>query len=286
LNAYRVEFSPEELDVGLCLTSGQIFRWNFVDGVWKGFDGAHRYEIQPRDGGADVVSTADATAFRSFFRLDHETAAIRAEVLRIEPEMGPLLDSFRGLRVLRTSSATELLVSFLCTPNNHLARIVPMVEFLAAHGESSFPSLMELAAVEEAKLRAAGFGYRGATIPAAIGQLVSRGGEAYLNDLKAGRIDEARQELMSLPGVGAKVADCILLFALDFLEAAPIDTHVWRAMTWRYEEFSAAPKLDPRTYRLANAFLRDRFGPVAGWIQQFLFMESLTANRRKVDFKR
>lgn len=283
MNAFRVEFSPEDLDVGLCLTSGQIFRWNCVEGVWKGFDGAHRYEIRPTDGGADVVSTADAAAFRSFFRLDQDTAVIPAEVLRIEPEMEPLLDRFRGLRVLRTSSATELLVSFLCTPNNHLARIVPMVEFLAAHGEAGFPTLDELAAVEESKLRAAGFGYRGATIPAAIRQLVARGGEAYLDSLKNGPYDEARQELMALPGVGAKVADCILLFALDFLEAAPIDTHVWRAMTWRYQEFSAAPKLDPRTYKLANTFLRDRFGPVAGWVQQFLFLESLTANRRKVD---
>lgn len=283
MNAYRVEFSPEDLDIGLCLTSGQIFRWNYLDGVWNGFDGAYRYEIRPRDGGADVMSTADEAGFRSFFRLDQDTAAFRAEVLRIEPEMEQLLDRFAGLRVLRTSSATELLVSFLCTPNNHLARIVPMVEFLAAQGSTGFPTLAELAGVEESQLRAAGFGYRGATIPAAIRQLVACGGEAYLEHLKVGRCDEARQELMQLPGVGAKVADCILLFALDFLEAAPIDTHVWRAMTWRYEAFSAAPKLDPRTYKLANAFLRDRFGPVAGWVQQFLFLESLTANRRKVD---
>ena len=202
MNAYRVAFSQEDLDIGLCLSSGQIFRWKNVEGVWVGFDGAQRYEIRPIDRGADVVSTAEAAAFRSFFRLDQDTSTFRAEVLRIEPEMEPLLDRFFGLRVLRTSSATELLVSFLCTPNNHLSRIVPMVEFLAAKGSNGFPTLEELAGLEEAQLRAVGFGYRGATIPAAIRQLVARGGEAYLNDLKAGRIDEARQELMGLPGVG------------------------------------------------------------------------------------
>jgi N-glycosylase/DNA lyase len=76
---------------------------------------------------------------------------------------------------------------------------------------------------------------------------------------------DARQALLALPGVGEKVADCVLLFGLGFHDAFPVDVWVQRAVERWY--FSGRP----RTPRAIRAWANDRFGPVAGYAQQHLF---------------
>ena len=86
------------------------------------------------------------------------------------------------------------------------------------------------------------------------------------------------RELTGLPGVGAKVADCVCLMSLDQHEAIPVDTHVWQIASRTYlPELSKTKTLTERTYRQIGDFFRDLFGDYAGWAHSVLF----TADLRK-----
>jgi N-glycosylase/DNA lyase len=77
--------------------------------------------------------------------------------------------------------------------------------------------------------------------------------------------DEARALLMELPGVGRKIADCVLLFAYGFPRAFPIDVWILKALRALYFDGRAVPQRELQTFAAAH------FGPQAGYAQQYLF---------------
>lgn len=269
-----------DFDLPLCVTSGQVFRWVEDGGRWVGVDGEHRYEVTVRPQ-ALVVSTNGAEPdFRSLFRLDLDSEKLRYELLLRGPELEPLVDSLAGLRLMRPSCPTETFFSFLCTANNHIARISPMVRKLAAFGEDRvgfcrFPTVEVVAGIDPRQLRDSGFGYRAETIVRAAQEVLSRGGDAYLSGLKAQPYDFAEAELRSIPSVGRKLADCIALYALDKTDAVPLDTHVWQAVTRVYFPHWQGESLTDLRYRTAADHLRDRFGDLAAHAQQLLFCDNM-----------
>ena len=183
--------------------------------------------------------------------------------------------------MMRPHSKTEVLFSFLCSSCNHITRITNMVASLAAFGANGFPNIERLAQITEADLRAKGFGYRGATIPKVAQILASNGGEAYLDDLAKGTYVHARKELIALPGVGKKLADCICLYAFDFGEAVPVDTHIWQVLTRLYHPHWAETSLTDTKYEGVAGHLRDRFGELAGVAHQFLFVDNMERYRER-----
>ncbi len=198
--------------------------------------------------------------------------------------MAPYLLNFEGLRVLRSDCPYETFFSFLCTPNNNIIRIKQMVRHLASYGEpladvagvslTRFPTPDVIAQIPENELRAKGFGYRAATIPNAARQLLEWG-ENSLEKLKLQPFEDARTHLMSIKGIGPKLADCIALFGLDFTESVPIDTHVWQALVrLYYPEMNGKALTDARYLEMSRAF-RTRFGQYSGWAQQILFYENM-----------
>jgi N-glycosylase/DNA lyase len=198
--------------------------------------------------------------------------------------LSPYVGALRGLRQMRPSCPREVLFSFLCTANNNLARILPMVRHLGGYGEAMeqvggrvlrrFPTFERLAEVDEVELRHAGFGYRARTIPAVARQILSRG-EGWWRGLAALGYEELHAELVSLASVGPKLADCIALFGFHCDEAAPMDTHLWQACCRHYfPEWAGKPLTDHR-YRVAAKFLRHRFGSLTGWAHQYLFYDNL-----------
>ena len=303
----------DEFDLDLCVASGQVFRWDRRgDGIRVGVDGDRWYRVETdvKDGDArrDALAyvaeprqAAPATTyrvetngtesdFRRLFRLDWDTAAIRAEILRRGPEVAPYLGTLEGLRLMRPSDPLETFFSFLCTPNNNLPRIKGMVGALAEYGAPlqgtdlrRFPEAEAIAAISEAALREKRFGYRAATIPGAAAELVRRGGRAYLEGLKGATYEEAHAELVTFRGIGPKLADCIALFALHHTSAVPIDTHLWQAATRLYfPQWEGAAITDVR-YRAVSVHIRERFGDLAGWAQQHFFFDSvLNWRSRKV----
>lgn len=211
-------------------------------------------------------------------------------VMAAPTRCAPLTHSAAGVRVLR-QDPVECLLSFICTSNNHVSRITAMIERLCqAFGPQlclldqqpfhAFPSLAALAGSEaEAKLRALGFGYR-ARFVSGTARAISEGmGATGLCRLRDVPYAEARRELCALPGVGAKVADCVCLMALDKAEAVPVDTHVWHIARQRYGAALGARSLTARVHQEIGDFFRELWGPYAGWAQAVLFCADLRKGR-------
>lgn len=156
-----------------------------------------------------------------------------------------------------------------------------MVWNLAKLEPEGFPSIDRIADTSESHFRNLGFGYRGASIPRVAAILASNGGDRYLDDLANGDYVHARNELVSLPGVGKKLADCICLFALDFGEAVPVDTHIWQVLTRLYYPDWAGTSLTDKKYEAAAGAFRDRFGDLAGAAHQFLFVDNMERYRER-----
>ncbi|XP_030064030.1 N-glycosylase/DNA lyase isoform X2 [Microcaecilia unicolor] len=146
---------------------------------------------------------------------------------------------FPGVRILR-QDPTECLFSFICTSNNHISRITGMIQRLCqAFGQRlcqldsveyyTFPSVQALAVDDaEDRLRDLGFGYRARFVNQSARAIVKEHGSDWLETLRSSTYEEAKAALCALPGVGAKVADCVCLMALDKPGAVPVDTHVWQ----------------------------------------------------------
>ncbi|XP_077180970.1 N-glycosylase/DNA lyase [Paroedura picta] len=196
---------------------------------------------------------------------------------------------FPGVRVLR-QDPVECLFSFICTSNNHLSRITNMIQHLCqAFGRRlcqldtktyhAFPSLQAMAeAGAEARLRELGFGYRARFVSeSARAVLKTLGGATGLQHLRTVSYEQARHALCTLPGVGAKVADCVCLMSLDKAAAVPVDTHIWQVAKRYYgqELGMGARSVTERVHREIGNFFRSLWGPYAGWAQAVLFCADL-----------
>lgn len=266
------------LSLDRCLFSGQVFRWRKIDGGYEGVDGHHWYRII----GEVVESNATDGDFASLFRLDEGDVPVR-RIVELEPRLQPHLTALSGLRLMRPSDPVEVFFSFLCSANNHLQRIMSMVQKLARYGPSisglegarGFPSSPVIAEVGEGELRAQGFGYRAATITHAAREVVARGGDEWITGLRKIGYRRAHEELTAIKGIGNKLADCICLYGLGYGEAVPIDTHLWQAATRMFFPQMRGQSLTDKRYWEIGDSLRDRFGEDAGWAHLFLYYENL-----------
>ncbi|HVT13805.1 MAG TPA: DNA glycosylase [Fimbriimonadaceae bacterium] len=291
---FELTISPGELDLDRCLFSGQVFRWRKrPDGSYEGIDGRNLYTIRRTNGIVQIDTTASRAAIDDFFNLGVDIVNIADKILTVSPELESHIGALRGLRIMRPSDPTEVFFSFLCTANNHLKRITPMIAKLAGYGERIegselhfFPRVSTVAAIRETELRAFGFGYRGATIPYAAVEAAKRGGDDWLTSLQAVGYEEAHRELVSIKGIGHKLADCICLYGLHYEEAVPIDTHLWQAACRVFFPQHAGLALTEKRYREVGDFFRDRFGRFAGWAHLYLYYENMLRGRSVRDVVR
>lgn len=142
-------------------------------------------------------------------------------------------------------------------------------EICEINGETyySFPNIDRLTQPGvENKLRENGFGYRAKYINKSAELIKDKGGELWLENLKNMKYEEAKNNLMSLTGVGAKVADCICLMSLGHLGALPVDTHVYQiAVKFYMPHLSNKKSVTKKTYDEIGDHFRKLYGPLAGW---------------------
>jgi len=282
---YKLSATQDDLDLDLCLFSGQVFRWEKpAPDVWLGVDGPNWYLVR-RNGDAEyeIEGNAPTEAFTSLLRLDLDMNKARAEIARLGPELAPVMEGLPGFRMMRPSSAHETLFCFLCTANNHLSRIGQMVRKLGAYGEplaevggcclTVFPSLERIAELSEEELRGAGFGYRGRSIPMVARAILQKPAD-WLESLRAQPYEIVHQELTRLHSIGPKLADCIALYGLGKLEAAPIDTHLWQAICRQYKPEWGAKALTDARYKEGSKLMRERFGDWTGLAHLFLYFDN------------
>lgn len=282
MHQFDVQIEDGPIDLHRIARSGQMFRWIADGDRWRIYDGDDLHVVHQTENILQVESIQSEAAFRSLFRLDENHAKKLEEIIRLGPELEPCLERLQGMRMMRPACAHETLFSFLCSANNHISRITSMVWKLTQNVSSPaakipFMTVGQIADLSESQLRDWGFGYRAKSIPKVAQALGGR----TIDNLRQSPYVEARSHLLTLPGIGPKLADCICLFAFDHQEAVPIDTHIWQQLTRIYfPNWQNTPLTRAKYDHAAEAF-RDRFGTHAGVAHQFLFVENMTTYRNK-----
>jgi N-glycosylase/DNA lyase len=281
------------------LDGGQAFRWHCdAQGIWLGVFGGNvvRLTLNPPGGDAAppprfaksatrasqlhwsaplVLAESTGPALERYLDAARDPREL-ADALpwRSDPHLAACLAAFPGLRILRQPFG-ETLLGFLCSATKQIVQIKQMLALLAErHGtpllsdlslvtrHTSLPTWPELALISEADLRACQFGFRARFISQTARFLAAHPG--WLEATEVLPYAAAKERLCSLPGVGEKIADCVLLFGANRLEAFPVDTWILKAMAARYGLHGWKPA------HVAQ-FGRAHYGPLAGLAQQYLF---------------
>lgn len=276
------------LNIPATLLSGQCFRWRRApSGDWLGVIADVLVRLRPEAHGFwwQTYPAPDRwDLLHRYFALDVDLERLYGEWEAAEPRIGPALARHAGLRILR-QEAEEGFFAFLCASCNTIPKITRSVSALArrygeplaeAEGEVfyRFPSAARIAEASERDLRADLWGYRAPRL-IALARHVAMQEPGWLESLRRAPYREAHAQLTRLFGIGAKIADCICLFALWHDEAAPIDTHVRQIAVRLYRPDLAGRSLTPTVYNALGDLFREKFGPYAGWAQQYLFMDEL-----------
>ncbi len=275
------------LDLQSTIESGQSYLWWRADGRdYEDADSDGWYLTTARAGGEPVVlrvrqrdgrleweSTVDAEPIlRRRLRLADDLPAIRVAT-GDEGLVSAAYDAYPGMRLVRDPPFGAL-VSFICSAQMRVARIHGMQQSLRTafgtpvelRGETyhAYPTPEQLAAASEAELRGLNLGYRAPYVERTAEMVAT--GEADPADAGELSYEDAREFLTSFVGVGQKVADCVCLFSLGFLEAVPLDTWIRKTIAEYY------PDCDCGSYTETSRAIRDRFGGTyAGYAQTYVF---------------
>ncbi|KAL1512857.1 hypothetical protein ABEB36_002370 [Hypothenemus hampei] len=283
------------------LNGGQSFRWRKVEKSpeqqWIGVFADKLWTLQQVDDGIlykvneNNVKTCPEEHYnellRNYLNLDVELAPLYEQWSEKDPNFCEAAKQFYGIRILR-QDITENIFSFICSQNNHISRITSMVEKLATfYGDQicdldgisyyTFPKVDKLASDDvENKLRKNGFGYRAKYISQSAKFIMDNGGEKWIHDLQQLEYPEAKKRLLSLMGIGAKVADCICLMSLGHLQAIPVDTHIYQIATrWYMPKLAKQKTVTEKIYNEIGDYFRTLYGPLAGWAHTVLFCADL-----------
>lgn len=286
-------YEPGLLDLRWTLASGQAFRWReTADGWWVGVVRGSVLRIRgegPMYAWEAYPGLPELGFWHDYLRLGFDLAGTYRELGARDPHLAAAFHSWAGMRILR-QAPMETITSFLCATATSIPRIVRAVEGMSriwgapiaeidGHAYHAFPEPQAFTAETVPVLeRECNLGYRARRLVQAM-EVVSGRPAGWAEGLRALPFAEARVELMALPGIGPKVADCICLFALDKDEAVPVDTHVRQIAVELYLPAMARRSLTANAYaEIAGAF-RERFGGRAGWAQQYLFFSHLMRHR-------
>ncbi len=250
----------------LTLRSGQVFHWDRLeDGSWLGLAGEFPLRVSEQEGRLQVLE-GDAAVARHYFSLDHPLEDIYTDFPK-DPMSVEALEMCRGMRIIR-QPRWECLATFITSSMKQVAHIRAMSLALRQRlgrplgNQFCYPSPASIARAGEDSLRACGLGYRAANLLATARMVDS--GAVDLEAIAALPTTELRRTLTSLPGVGVKVANCVLLFTYERLDAVPIDVWIHRVLiSMRRGRGGTASQLARYASR--------RLGPYAGYVQQYLF---------------
>jgi N-glycosylase/DNA lyase len=265
-----------DYSLALTLNSGQAFRWQWREGAWEGVVGSRWVRLQSGEEGIRAETAGLAGDWRwlhEYLQSDLDLGTVLGTFPDDEP-LRAAVAAGRGLRLLR-QEPWECLASFILSSTKQIVQIRQIVAALCqrfgdpvavppGHEPAySFPSAGRIAQATETDLRACKMGFRAPSLLSTARRVAH--GELDLDGLRTQTAEAARAELVRLPGVGEKVANCVLLFAYGFQEAFPVDVWVMKALRQLY-----FPGRQPGAKRLRE-FTQTHFGPCAGYAQQYLF---------------
>jgi N-glycosylase/DNA lyase len=256
------------------INSGQVFLWKQIQNNWFGVNGQ------------DVLRITDSGKIKSYAKQKIDFLREKdnlEEILRMiskDKTTRQAVKKYLGMRLLR-QDPFQCLISFIVSSNSNIPKIKTCLENICKNfGEKIFfenkefflfpePKILASASIQE--IKNCGTGYRSKFIISASDMINS--GKINLEYLKKCEYFKAKEIISEIPGVGNKVADCVLLFSLDKLEAVPLDRWIIRILGKYYPSiFEISTKtITNKQYEILHEKIINYFGPYAGYAQQFLF---------------
>ncbi len=269
--------SNNTINVKDSINSGQVFLWRRYDGddYWYCINGQDVLRISES---ANISSYNNIKT--DFFRKKDDFGKI-AKMISKDGTTKKAVKQYPGLRILQ-QDPFQCLISFIVSSNSNIQKIRVSLERISEKFGTKasydnrefflFPKPEKLARASIDEIKSCGVGYRAKFIKKAANMIALQ--EIDLEYLKrCNSYQEAKEKICSIPGVGNKVADCVLLFSLNKLEAFPLDRWMIRILKKYYaEEFQLETKtITEKQYDILHKRIVDHFGPYAGYAQQFLF---------------
>ena len=255
--------NPQDFDIVQTLNCGQIFRFVIDGNSAVVFSKDKRADITFNQNKIEIL-TDDTNYFYNFFDLKTDYSKIK-QTLSKDEFLKPAIEYGGGIRIIN-NDAYEMLISFIISANNNIGRIKKSIEFLCSHfgtnigGYFAFPTLKQLKTATIKDFTAAGLGYRASQMFETVQKLT----EQDIQNLKIMSLDDKYKFLLSLKGVGEKVANCILLFGLGVKNVFPVDT-------WINKVYNNLTNTEETDRKKITKELTIRYGNLSGYAQQYFF---------------
>jgi len=259
-----------DFDLKSTIESGQIFRFFKVKGGYAVSHAGNLFFIRQEED--SLAYTGCAGAFlKEFLSLNPPIEEVKQALSKDTP-ISKAVKASPGLRIL-SQDPRECILSFICSAASNIPKIQRSLNFISSTmGKaqsleveegmvemSAFPGPGSIKDIELVKR--SGCGFRARYLIEAEKRLSQR----WIESLRSKEYKDAKEELMTIPGVGAKIADCALLFSLGHSCAFPVDVWIERAMREAY------PQAKGLSIKGIEEFGRERFGKHAGYAQQYLY---------------
>lgn len=254
-----------DFNLEVTLDSAQVFGFTKKeDGIYEGVMNHKLVRVWQKDADLHVEGESSKKVIESYFDLTRDMTDTY-KMLQADKRLIKPFEIFKGLRIIR-QNGWEALAGFIISANNNFKRIQLIWKNLSrelGHDDYNFPSAEQIAASSEKKLRELGLGYR-APYLFKTAKFVAENPEV-LDRIQSSGYEEAKELMMAFPGVGEKVADCVLLYGFQKYEAFPVDVWIHRIVCKLYF------RNRKMTERKVAEFGRKRWKNQAGFVQQFLF---------------
>jgi N-glycosylase/DNA lyase len=288
------------IDIHSTINSGQYFLWEKRNNSWYGIYEESVLKITLPENNDNLIHEYDSFPgignwHQHVFRFDDKYDEIIDEISRKDQVVKNITKKYIGLRIMR-QKPIQCIVSFLCSSNNNIPRIRLILRNLSRNfGKKvewnnntfyTFPTLKTLSTISQAELLHCGFGYRAEYVRKSVKSIVDQ--EIDMQLIKDSDYTKSKQEILKLSGVGEKIADCILLFSFDKIEAFPMDTWIIKLFQEKLgriivldSELKINDKITPNQYKLVSKKIREHYGKYSGYAQQFLYYSIREENGRK-----
>ena len=262
------------IDIDNSINSGQVFLWQKNKNNWYGIDGQNILEINQEN---KIKSISNVKT--SFFRKNDDIEKIIKSISK-DKIIKKAVRKYEGLRIFN-QDPFQCMISFIISSNSNIPKIKNSLEKISEkfgkkvtfkeHEFFLFPQPEKIAKSSINEIKSCGVGYRAPFIKEAAEMVISK--KIDFENLKNSDYNEAKRNLRLIPGIGNKVADCIMLFSLNKLDAFPLDTWMIKILEKYYsKEFQIETKtITEKQYQILHEKIVDYFGPYCGYAQQFLF---------------
>ncbi|TFE67415.1 DNA glycosylase [Methylacidiphilum caldifontis] len=278
------EVDKQLVDIDATLGSGQTFSWQrLANGIWIGQIGEVPYALVPEKKLSIYSPLGSFCAFKKYFQIELDLKKVLSSFPPKDRILNKALHYCPRLRILK-QDPWETLVSFLCSSAKPIVQIRKIISRIRAfYGREVYPGFFSFPTAEEildrgpTGLKEAKLGFRSDFIWS-VSSIIWPMKKDYFFELEKTSTENIRHILMELPGVGRKIADCVLLFGFARLDVFPIDRWMERVLKTFYHSFLNKTKI---TSKDLIDFSSTYFGPFAGYAQQYLFYWSRSAFWKK-----